>query len=162
MRGNLDRKGWPKPEYHVGIRIRAPLPYVFSWCTDYAPGDAKLEGEHYRRKDIHRTASRVIFEDIEESPGGWYWFRRDVRLQPPDRWHLESTGSHSRVIGDYQLTKLADGRTQLDLGWRRRPGLLEFAPRPKAAAERESTRGWRPFARALERDYRELHPSSRR
>jgi hypothetical protein len=132
---------------------------VFSWCTDYSPGDAKLEGEHYQRKVLERSSRRVILEDIEESPGGWYWARLNIQLQPPDRWHLEGKGSHSQVIGDYQLTKRPDGQTQLDLWWRRRPGVLKFVHRPKAKAERDSTKGWRRFARALERDY---HKSIRR
>jgi len=154
----FERKRWPGPEYHVEVSFRAPLPYVFSWCTDYTPGDAKLEGESYQRKVLRRTRRQVIFEDLEESPRGWSWARYEVELQPPDRWHMEATGNHVQVVGDYQLTARPDGRTQLDLWWRRRPGLLEFTPRPKEATERSGTLGWRSFARELEKDYQ----SSRR
>ncbi|MGA7860999.1 MAG: hypothetical protein WCB19_03985 [Thermoplasmata archaeon] len=156
----FERKRWPGPEYHVQVTFRAPLAYAFSWCTDYTPGDAKLEGESYQRKVIRRNRDQVIYEDIEDSPHGWYWARHDIELRPPDRWHLEVTGNHAQVVGDYQLTTLPDGRTQLDLWWRRRPGLLEFTPRPKAEAERSSTRGWRRFARALEQDYRKSRTRS--
>ena len=142
------------------VAFRAPLPYAFSWCTDYTPGDAKLEGEHYQRKVVRRNRRQVIFEDIEEGPHGWYWATHDVELQPPDRWHMESSGNHVQVVADYQLTTLPDGRTQLDLWWRRRPGLLEFTSRPKAEAERSSTRGWQRFARALEQDYRKSRARS--
>jgi hypothetical protein len=161
MGRTAERKRWPGPEYHIQATFRAPLSYVFKWCTDYTSGDARLEGEHYQRKVIRRTPRRVIFEDIEESPDGWYWAWHDVRLQPPDRWHLEVKGNRAQVIGDYQLTKTPDRRTQLDLWWRRRPSLLDFTRRPKAVAERATTLGWKRFARALERDYRKSHPASR-
>jgi len=158
----FERSRWPGPEYHVQMKFRAPLPYVFSWCTDYTPGDAKLEGENYQRKVIRRNRRQVLYEDLEESPAGWYWGRYDVMLQPPDRWHMECTGNHVQVVGDYQLTTQPDGRTQLDLWWRRRPGLLEFTARPKAQAERGTTIAWQRFARALERDYRKSQPKFRR
>jgi hypothetical protein len=155
------RTKWPGPEYHIQVDFRAPLPYVFAWCTDYSAGDAVLEGEHYRRKILQRKRREVIYEDLEEGPEGWYWARHFVHLRPPRRWSLLAKGNRSEVIGDYRLTKLPDGRTRLDLRWQRRPGVLKFLRRPKAAAERASTIGWKRFARALERDYRRSHPSAR-
>ncbi|MFZ0829529.1 MAG: hypothetical protein WCB18_02510 [Thermoplasmata archaeon] len=158
----MTRKRWPGPEYHVRATFRAPLPYVYAWCTDYTPGDAKLEGEKYQRKLIRRSRRHVTLEDLDESSTGWYWARLEVDLQPPDRWHLEVHGNMAQVIGDYQLTTLPDDRTRLDLWWRRRPGVLEFEHRPKKQAERSSTLGWQRFARALERDYQKSHPRRRR
>ncbi|MGC2289758.1 MAG: hypothetical protein WA688_07885 [Thermoplasmata archaeon] len=162
MSRNFDRTRWRGPEYHVQVTFRAPRSYVFSWCTDYSPGDPELEGERYQRKVVRRSRRQVIYEDVEESSSGWYWARNDVELQPPDRWHHEAMGNRVQVVGDYQLTTLPDGRTQLDLWWRRRPGILEFTSRPKAQAERAGTLGWQRFARALERDYRKSRPSSPR
>ncbi|MCI4352357.1 MAG: hypothetical protein L3K14_03090 [Thermoplasmata archaeon] len=157
----FERRRWPGPEYHVQATFRAPRPYVFAWCTDYSPGDAQLEGEGYRRMVVQRTRRRVVFEDLEESPRGWDWTRCDVELTPPDRWHMESTGNRREVVADYQLTELPDRRTQLDLWWRRRPGLLEFTPRSKTEGERSGTVGWKHFTRALERDYRKSRPRPR-
>ena len=157
----FDRKRWPGPEYHVQAAFRAPLPYVYAWCTDYTPGDARLEGEGYQRVVVQQNRRRVVFEDLEESPHGWDWARCEVELLPPDGWHMESTGNRREVVADYHLTERPDGRTQLDLRWRRRPGLLDFTARTKAEGERAGTAGWKNFARALESDYRKSHPRPR-
>jgi hypothetical protein len=164
MTPRLGRQGWPGPEYHVQASSRAPLRFVFSWCTDFGPGDAKLEGEEYRRKVLARDGSHVVFEDLDESPEGWEWARYDVTLRPPDAWYMENRGNHVQVVADYQLTALSADRTRLDLRWRRRPGLLEFTPRSKAEGERSGTIAWKRFAQALERDYRttKSRPQSRR
>ena len=144
----------PGPEYHVQATFRAPLSYVYAWCTDYSPEDPKLEGEDSQRKVIRRSRRHVTLEDMEESPTGWYWARLEVELHPPNRWHLEGKGNTVQVRGDYQLTALPGDRTRLDLRWRRRPSLLPFVRRSKKEAERSSTQAWQRFGRALERDYR--------
>src|SRR5437867_6508175 len=63
-------RGWG-PEYRITATFRVPLDFAFAWCTDYTPGDAKLEGDSYRRKIIERSSRRVIFEDLEETKAGW-------------------------------------------------------------------------------------------
>jgi hypothetical protein len=141
-------------EARVKVAFRVPLEFAFDWCTDYTPEDAALEGESYERKIVARSPRRVIFEDLEETDSGWVWARDVVTLRPPNRWHMESVGSHRDATGDYVLTKLPDGRTQLELRWWRRP----HGPGKKiarAAREKESTRGWKRFAKAMEREYRE-------
>jgi hypothetical protein len=160
MRRDVVRKSWRGPKYHVQATFRAPLAYVFRWCTDYTPGDAKLEGETYQRKVIRRSRRHVTLEDMDDSPMGWYWARLEVDLMPPDRWHLVATGNTSEVVADYRLRALAPDRTRLDLWWRRRPSLLKFVRRSKKDAERSSTVGWRHFARALNRDYRKSRAKS--
>lgn len=145
---------WPGPEYHVQTTFNAPLRYAFRWCTDFTPNDAKLEREKYERRIIRRTPRQVLFEDLESSPSGWSWIRFTVTLQPPDRWHMEGTGSHVQIRADYRLSELPGDRTRFDLWWRRRPGLLEFTKRAKRMAEQNGTRAWQRFARVLNRDYR--------
>ena len=145
----------PGPEYHVTAEFRAPLPFVFRWCTDFRPNDDRLEGESYDRRVVRRARRNVVFEDLSDaSSGGWSWVRHVVTLSPPDHWHSESLGSHRTASIDYRLTALGPERTRLDLVWRRRPTALAGRPPSKATIERETTRGWRNFARALERDYR--------
>src|SRR5438309_12068066 len=61
---------WPGPEYRIRVSFRAPIDFVFAWCTDYTPGDAALEKEAYERKIIERTSRSVVFEDLEESKDG--------------------------------------------------------------------------------------------
>jgi hypothetical protein len=127
---------------------------VFAWCTDYTPGDAALEKEVYQRKIIKRTPRAVIFEDLEESKDGWDWSRAVVSLHPPNRWHMDGIGNNRDVVADYALSSLRDGRTRLDLRWKRRPRVPDATRLTKAAREASSTQAWKWFASALEGDFR--------
>jgi len=150
---------WKGPEYHVTVSFRAPLDFVFAWCTDYTPEDAKLENESYERKIIERTPRQVIFEDLEESKDGWNWGRDVVSLHPPNRWHMEGVGNKRDVVADYQLSHLLDDRTRLDLRWKREPKVAETKPLTKAQREASGKRAWESFAKALERDYNRVRGS---
>ncbi len=145
---------WPGPEYRVRVSFRAPIDFVFAWCTDYTSGDAALENEAYQRKVIERTPRAVIFEDLEESKDGWDWSRAVVSLHPPNRWHMDGIGNNRDVMADYVLSSLPDGRTRLDLRWKRRPRVPDAGRRTKAQREASSTRAWKMFASALERDFK--------
>jgi hypothetical protein len=140
--------------YHVTVTFRAPTEFVFRWCTDYDAGDAALEGETFERRVLSRTARRVVFEDLGRAEDGWVWRHYAVDLHPPRRWHAESVGNRRNLTLDYELTEAGDGRTRLDLRWRRTPGILPRTPPPKATVERDSTAAWRRLGRSLERDYR--------
>lgn len=141
-------------EARVQVEFDVPLDFAFAWCTDYTPQDAALEGESYTRKVVERSGRKVIFEDLEETESGWVWARDIVTLRPPNRWHLESNGSHRDVTGDYVLTKLPGGRTRFELRWWRQPhGPGKKIPR--AQREKETTKAWEKFAKAMERDYRQ-------
>lgn len=144
------RKG---DEARVRAVFRVPLKFAFEWCTDYTPQDAALEGESYIRRVTERTPRRVVFEDLEETPSGWIWARDVVTLRPPNRWHMESVGSHREVTADYILRTLPDGRTQLELRWWRKPTSLGRRI-PRAQREKETGLAWKRFAKAMERDYR--------
>jgi hypothetical protein len=145
---------WVGPEYRIRVTFDAPVDYVFSWCTDYTPEDGNLEGETYTRKIIERTKRQVIFEDLEETKTGWDWGRDVVALRPPNRWHMKGVGNHRDVEADYRLQALPDGRTELDLRWRRRPKVPDAAKLTKAQREASSLRAWKLFGAALERDYK--------
>ncbi len=147
------QRAW-SPEYRTRVAFRVPLEFAFAWCTDYTPEDASLEGESYERKIIERTARRVVFEDLEESKDGWFWSRDVVTLRPPRRWHMDGTGNRRDVTADYLLTSLPDGRTQLELRWRRQPKGPEAKKITKARREADPLRAWKRFAAAMERDYR--------
>jgi hypothetical protein len=146
---------WPGPEYHVTATFRAPIRYVFRWCTDFRPGDERLEKEEYTRRVVSRSPKQVVFEDLSDAEnGGWTWARHVVSLDAPNGWHSESVGSHRTSTLDYRLTSLPGDRTRLDLTWRRRPTSIGRKSLPKAKLERETTRAWKEFGRALEKDYR--------
>ncbi len=131
-----------------------PLDFAFRWCTDYTPEDAALEGETYQRKVIERSPRKAVFEDLEETESGWVWGRTVVTLRPPNRWHAEGVGSHRDMTADYVLTRLADGRTQLDLVWWRKPTSMGKRI-SRARREKETTEAWEKFAKAMETDYRQ-------
>ncbi len=153
MKGKDRPRAW-SPEYRVRVAFRVPLDFAFAWCTDYTPEDASLEGESYQRKIVERTQRRVVFEDLEDSKEGWFWGRDEVTLRPPNRWHMDGVGNHRDVTADYVLTRLPDGRTQLELRWRRRPNGPEAKRIPKAQREADTLRAWKRFGKAMERDFR--------
>ena len=138
------------------VTFRAPLRFVFSWCTDYQPSDSKLEKEDYVRKIIERTSRRVIFEDLQEMRDGWSWQRATVSLYPPNRWHMNNIGNRRDVKADYILTNLADGRTRLYLSWKVWPKTPAASKLSKADRERSVSSAWKKFGVALEKDYK--HP----
>jgi len=153
---------WTGPEYRIRVTFRVPLKFAFGWCTDYTPQDASLEGESYRRKIVERTPRRVVFEDLEESETGWIWSRDVVTPRPPNRWHMDGSGNRREVTADYVLTGLPDGRTQLELRGRRRPIVPETERPTKAEREASTTRAWKRFGAAMERDYRRSVRGKRR
>jgi hypothetical protein len=154
MTGRKTKSSKFGPEYRIRLDLDVPLEFAFAWCTDYTPEDGKLEGESYRRKVVERTPRRVVFEDLEETKDGWIWSRDVVRLRPPNRWHMDGVGNAREVTADYMLTRLPDGRTQLDLRWRRRPLIPAAAKLTKAQREASTLRAWKRFRAAMERDYR--------
>jgi hypothetical protein len=150
------------PEYRIHVIFRAPLKFAFAWCTDYTPEDARLEGEKYERRIIKRTSRQVVFEDLEDTKDGWIWSRDVVALRPPNRWHMKGLGSRADVTADYLLSSLPDGRTRLDLRWRRTPRVRVAKPLTKAEREASTLRAWKRFGSAMERDYaRDRHSRGR-
>jgi hypothetical protein len=150
----MERVSWPGPTYRVTATFRAPLEFVYRWCTDYTADDARHEGEHYERKVLERSSRQVMYEDLESSKDGWFWSRHVVRLAPPDRWHSDSVGSHRAISLEYRLRRLPGARTELTLTARRRPYGIGGKNPPKGKWERSVTNSWKLFARALEREYR--------
>ena len=149
-----DRRRLPGPEYVTRVTFDAPLPFVFRWCTDYGPSDPALANDRFVRRVIERRRRRVVFEDLEPLDPGWSWARYVVTLVPPDRWHMDSIGTHRHVVGDYSLSPIAEGRTRFELRYRREPGLLEFHKVTKTVRDPEDLRTWLHFKRGLEKEFR--------
>jgi hypothetical protein len=140
--------------YRYRIAFNAPLPFVFRWCTDYQPSDARLEHESFRRKILERSRRKVVYEDIEEIAGGWSWRRHVVTLGPPNRWHSESIGNYRDIELDYVLRELPGGRTEMKFLGRRRPVLLGGANPTAQEFGKSMEASWHLFRKHLERDYR--------
>ena len=148
--------------YEFGGTFRAPLPFVYRWCLDYSPEDPRLEGSDSVRKIASRSAREVIYEDLEEGPGGWMWSHIVVTKRPPNAWHAEITGSHRHWSLDYELRELPHGRTQLAVRGLRRPTELGGANPSRTELEPELNQMWKNYGRALERDYRRAAGRRRR
>lgn len=144
----------PTATYLIRTTFRAPLSYVYRWCTDYTPEDPRLEGDDYVRKIVSRKGRTVVYEDLYDRPTGWMWSHQTVTLLPPNRWHAEAMGSHRDWSNDYTLRSLPEGRTELSFVGRRRPKGLGLRNPPRADMERELRSAWKNFASALEKDYR--------
>lgn len=140
--------------YRFRTEFNAPLPFVYRWCTDYQPTDARLEHETFQRKILHRSRRKVVYEDLGETPAGWWWRRHVVTLQPPNRWYSESVGNYRDFRLEYELRELPGGRTEFRFRGRRVPSVLASPnPSPRAYG-REMAATWRHFGRQLEREYR--------
>ena len=97
----------------------------------------------------------MVFEDLEETKDGWFWSRDTVTLRPQNRWHMDGTGNRRDVTANYLLSRLPDGRTQLELRWKRQPKWPEAKKLTKAQREADTLRAWKRFAAAMERDYQQ-------
>jgi hypothetical protein len=151
------RVRWPPPRYRIQLDFRAPVDFVYHWCTDYRIDDAGRQGERYERRILSRSTRRVVFEDLWWEPDGWRWRRHDVRLFPPDHWRTSSIGNEREAQNDYHLIQLDDRSTRLKITIRRRPGMRQPLQVPKRVLERNLRKEWAGFARALEADFgREL------
>jgi len=152
--------------YRVALDFAAPLPFVYAWCTNYSPADAKLAGEDraigLARRIIERTPRRVIFENVYDEGRGWAWERHTVTLRPPDRWRSDGWGNYHEVHLDYRLTERPGGGTRFEMRWRSRPaGLARGPPPTRARVERFVLELWRRRRSVLERDYRRLRAARR-
>jgi hypothetical protein len=146
--------GWPGPEFHVTVPIRAPLDFAYRWCTHYTPEDPGIEGGAFHRKVLLQRPDRAEFEDLEETRTGWVWSRSLVTFYPPRGWALLERGNRVEAAATYLLTERPGGTLRFDLRWRRRTLVPPLVRLTKAQREKGSTVAWQRFARALERDYR--------
>lgn len=147
-------KRWPSARYEVRTSFRAPLEFVYHWCTDFTPKDSRYTGEGYQRRILRRSTRAVVLEDLFDTKQGWIWLRRVVRLSPPARWHADSLGTDREISVEYCLSRLPGDCTQLTIRARRRPYGIGKKNPPKATWERSVRANWTRFGRALERDYR--------
>ncbi|MGA8275288.1 MAG: SRPBCC family protein [Thermoplasmata archaeon] len=152
----------PVSTYEIKRSFRAPLGFVYAWCTDYTKADRKLQGDPGSRQIIRKTSRTAVYEDLNETPHGWMWSRQTVTLQPPNRWHAVAAGNYRTWNLDYSLRELPDGRTEFTMHGERRATPLGVKNPPKAVLEKELQVMWRNLGKALERDYRAGRPKGPR
>lgn len=137
--------------YHVSKTIRAPLSFVYGWCTDYRESDPKITGSKSRRKILFRTKRRVLYASNYRSRGKQRSAVNVVTLYPPNAWHLDFIGDEDDELGDYELSSLGPRRTRLHMTFHEHYRIRN--PPTKAQDAKVTNEIWDKYVAALEKDY---------
>lgn len=139
--------------YRISETFKAPLDYVFSWCTDFREDDSKMVGGKTRRHFLEQSKDRVIWTVAYEEKGKKFEGFRVVWLKPPGAWKLDTCGDH-RERGDYKLKALGKNKTRLDMVFK-----MSYDDKgeivPKKEWERDVQKEWDTYAKFLEKDFKE-------
>lgn len=106
---------------HFHKLVRAPLRFVYRWCTDYRDDDDGLTNDLYRfqARVVLREPNRIV--RVVVVPGSDRNRNTEVEvisLQPPDRWHLRKFSAADDKIGNYKLTRLGPRLTSIEMDFR--------------------------------------------
>jgi hypothetical protein len=134
-----------------------PPESAYSWCTDYGPGDIKLQGNEGVRKTRWVNDDTVLLTDIGTSDGGRVAKRKLIRLYPERHsWtntRISSEGKHSQILYEIVAEK---GGSRLDFTGSqvfkgRRPSSARLAVMAAELAKEDSA-VWRNLAKAMAKD----------
>ncbi len=136
--------------------IKAPIKYVYEWCTDFRSDDGRFSKT--RHKVIHVGSDRVVriiqrVTPIESSKVAVEL----VRLSPPDAWHKDQIGVTDLDAMDYKLALLASGRTRLTISITERWVTRKHPTRSQWVSD--ANEYWDSLVAALEEDYRKGKPA---
>lgn len=139
--------------YRVSKTFKAPLDFVFAWCTDFREDDGEMTGSKARRTFLERTKQRVVWVSDYKKKGKDIQGVRAVWLNPPDSWHLDTCGDQ-RELGDYVLRPKGKKKTKLDMKFK-----VAYESKDEVVDtdkwEKEVSDEWNIFAERLEKDYKE-------
>jgi hypothetical protein len=107
---------------HFRKQIRAPLRFVYRWCTDFRNDDDRITDSiySYKAKVVLREASRTV--RVITVPGKDPNRCTDVEiiaLRPPIGWDLTKLSWTDDEIGHYHLTASSANSTLLEMRFRR-------------------------------------------
>jgi len=136
---------------HVSKVIKAPIRFVYGWCTDYRESDTKITGSKAKLRILLKTEHRVIYVSSYKSGGKARNAVNVVTLYPPKTWHLDFIGDDDDEIGDYLLTRLGPQRTRLDMTFEEHYKMRR-AP-TKAQDLKHTNEVWDKYIAALENEY---------
>ena len=145
--------------YKASKTFRAPLDYVFQWCTDFREDDGEMVGSKAKRTFVERTDKRIIWVAEYKEKGKNKEGVRVVWLHPPDAWHLDTCGD-GREVGEYKLAVKGKNKTRLDMKFRISYDSKDEAP-DKKKWEKDVDEEWDTFASHLENDYKASAHASR-
>jgi hypothetical protein len=142
--------------------VRAPLPFVFRWCTDYRADDDRITDSiyHYQARVVLREPSRIV--RIITVPGRDRNRNTDVEiisLRPPDRWHLNKRSVTNDEIGTYRLIRKGSRVTLLEMRFRQSWKIRNLPDR--ARYRTLFHRVWDRYVEVMETEFRRLASSGR-
>ena len=138
--------------------VKAPIEYVYEWCTDFRNDDGKFSSSKPSHKVIHMGSNRVVRIIERASPvQGHTVVVELVRLAPPDAWHKDQIGETDLDAVDYKLARLGPGRTQVTLSLTERWMTRKHPTRSQWVSKANKT--WDNLVAALEEDYRKGMPA---
>jgi len=134
-----------------------PPERAYRWCTDYDPGDIKLQGSEGVRRTRWINEDTVLLTDVNFTGEGKVAKRKLVRLYPERlSWtntRISSEGRHSQFLYEIVAEK---GGSRLDFtGSQVFPGRKPSSAKLAAMAEdlrKEDSSTWRNLARAMAKD----------
>jgi hypothetical protein len=139
--------------YKVSETFKAPLDYVFGWCTDFRDDDEKMTGSKTKRTFLERTDKRIVWVVEYKEKGKPKEGVRVVWLHAPDSWALDTCGDQ-REVGEYNLIQKGKNKTRLDMKFQ-----ISFDSKDEVEDrkkwEKEVGEEWDIFRRHLEKDYKE-------
>ncbi len=138
--------------------VDAPLRYVYDWCTDFRPDDAKLSGSRSTHRVLRVSPQRLVRVKVARRGAKDPVINVEVvRLRPPNAWHKDTIGEEDLDSMDYRLTALSPTKTRVSLVMVERWMVPEF--RAKADWLRSANEYWDELVRAIEERYRSGQPA---
>lgn len=136
------------------MKIRAPLDFVYNWCTDFRIDDPKITGSNSKRLVLEKSRDRAIYVALNNKiddygRGGRIYL---VKMEPPNTWRLQAHGNGFDTIGEYQLTRISSKDTQLRITFTHTYYDKSVMP-TKVEKEMDSKRSWTKYVNALEKDF---------
>jgi hypothetical protein len=136
---------------HVSKVIKAPLKFVYNWCTDFREDDNKITGSKTKRIILQNTKQRVIYISTYKSRGKTLSGVNIVTLRPPNAWHLDFAGQEDDEIGEYKLTRIGPRKTRLTMTFKEK---YKIANAPtKEEDTKSASQFWDKYVAALQKDY---------
>ena len=138
--------------FEVTKLIRAPLKFVFEWCTDFREDDSEiLMGSNNKIQIVEKNERQVIRLVESATKFGVIKNRQVITLNPPNKWHVERVGDEANISGDYELTE-SNSHTNLKMKFRTEYNMPEFVQTTEKRRERFGMM-WDNIIKALENDY---------
>ena len=138
--------------------VDAPIRYVYDWCTDFRPDDAKLSTSEQKHRVVRVSPQRLVRVKVHGNGAKNPAINVEmVRLSPPNAWHKDAIGEEDLHSIDYKLTALSPNKTRVSLVMVVRWMVPNFPE--KADWLRSANKYWDKLVLAIEERYRSGQPA---